>query len=395
MARIVPAKPRCDTPSEEAALLALEHGLDDDWVVFQKRPVDGFLAAHPDIGLCLVLTADGGRAYDPDAEAWDGADVAGAVRDLKRELEALGQSLRDAPIGGVAFLADTPRPDGDTDKGVVFRGEGPGLAARVSEAARPRRAIGETAIDELIATFSRGGAAYQRGQVTDAQKAWRETAGRGAPAGPTPRPAAEAASAPAAPFAEPAPFAAPALRVDAPPPAVVPQADPVLLQAALAAKEEPKRDVPALPDIEEDDPLILLLRQAVETVAQSRPLFVAGVQVTPHAIVQPDFLLPALLMAAAEDWSPVVATHEGKGGFLVRLRSDPDAVTGYRVAALTPSTPFLMLLPIVDRLKRSLITEKGEFDLDGSVRQFMRWLTVHRFDTEMIADIDVRVALIL
>lgn len=357
MARLIPARPRHDTPSDEAALLALEAGLDDDHVIFQKRPVaSGYLVAHPENGLCLVLARET-ATWDPDAEVWAGADL---DTEAKAAREAVSAHGLDARIAAVALIAGIGAPmSGHPGIGprVAFADEVPSLPNRVAAALATGAPIGEAAISALIQSLSPGAAPYAKGTVTDAQLAWREQNGR---------------------------VAAPVQMTDP----ILPSESTPLTSAAVVASSVPAQREP---DITNDDPVILMMRQAIDTVVGERRLFAVGVSIDPGDLVDPTSLLPALLICAADDWAPVVASKAGRGGFHVRLRSDPDGLTGYRVSAIHPSTPLLLLLPVMDRVRRSL--RNGEFVLDDTISQFGRWLADNRFDGAAMQDIDIRVAL--
>ena len=363
MARIVPAKPACADGAEESALLALEQSLGDDFVILQRGPLPGvLLVLHPDQGVCALACVHGMHGFDPDAEAWDAGDPADVARSAGRALA----SSTAVQASAVTWFADMGRPQllpqgsGNT----AFSGEEGTLAGLVAAAMKSSRAIGEAAVGDLIKAVSPSATAYQRGQVTDAQLRWRETRGAGSGTG--------------------APLDAP--------PAVGPSAGPLPPQANRPAELRPYDG----PDIDEDNPLVALLRQAAQNIAAQRPIFVQGIDIDPEEMTSPAFLLPALLVAAAQDWAPVVVSKEGRGGFLLRLRTDPNAILGYRVAALEPSAPLLLMLPVVDRIRRSaVINSKGDevLVMDETVDVFRRWLAENGLDTELIGEVDMRMAM--
>jgi hypothetical protein len=366
MARIVPAKPRSETPSEEAALLALESDLDDDFVVFQRFPEPGLLLmVHPDKGACAILCADGPRKWDADAESWEGAEPSAATTSALRTLVPQGK----VPL--MVFLPDTPEPPVGSQgrAGAAFSAAGGSLSDAVSRAASAGPVLGEDGVGALIVKVSDGAAPYARGTVTSAQAQWRARAREESSSVP-------AAAEPFVPFPEPvgnAPPAFPEVRREAPPPQ------------------------PARPDdLSLDHPTILLLRQVAETVAAGRSIFVQGVDITPMELTEPGFLLPALLVAAAEDWAPVVVSADGKGGFHVRLRSDPEAMLGYRLVALEQAAPLLLVLPVVDRIRRAvrrMPDGREEIGMDETVQRFVRWLEANRLDGSAIGVLDLRIAL--
>src|SRR3546814_12690363 len=71
-----------------------------------------------------------------------------------------------------------------------------------------------------------------------------------------------------------------------------------------------------------DKALLRLTEMCVESALDGRPATVAGLDIRAADIADPAFLLPAILIAAAEEWAPVVASRGGQGGFLVRLTKD-------------------------------------------------------------------------
>jgi hypothetical protein len=161
--------------------------------------------------------------------------------------------------------------------------------------------------------------------------------------------------------------------------------------AAMIEVEPAAPAKPALPDITKTDPLMMLIRQTVETVTAGRRIYAAGVNITVADVVGLDFLLPGILVAAGLAWAPVVSSRDGKGGFHIRLRSDRQALLGYRVTGINPATPLLLMVPVVDQIRRML--RNDEFFLDGLILQFHKWLTENRFNTDALSDLDVRLTL--
>lgn len=394
MARIVPARPRCDSDAEEAALLALETGLDDAFVVIQRRPSSGsMIVAHPDMGTCALRVVDGVLTFDADLDEWVGADLV--------NLAATGKQFL-APVTdrcvAVVMLTATPRPvDGPQDPRVAFLGETGSLPSIVTSALTRSRPIGDAGVQALIQSVAPGAGNYVPGQITAAQEEWRTS--MVALLAPNGEDAAVSAVLPA--ITSWSPDTKDMIAVSDANPEVFSFANPVVGQNALVAVEADRASVVALvgaaiyEEVSDEHPIILLLRQAAETVVRGRLIYVAGVAITVNELTSTDFLLPALLVAAAEDWAPVVASREGKGGFLVRLRTNNESILGYKVVALDPSAPLLMLLPVIDRIRRFVRVHKGveEITMDDTVNRFRIWLEVHRFDTSAVSEIDLRVAL--
>src|SRR3546814_806252 len=127
----------------------------------------------------------------------------------------------------------------------------------------------------------------------------------------------------------------------------------------------------------------------VGSALEGRPATVAGRDIRAADIADPAFLLPAILIAAAEDWAPGVASRGGQGGFLVRLAKDKEALLGYRVVSITPSAPLLLFIPVLNLIHRSVT--KGECVLDGAVALFARWLRESNLDEDLMDDTRVRI----
>lgn len=143
------------------------------------------------------------------------------------------------------------------------------------------------------------------------------------------------------------------------------------------------------PPQEIDRMIVRMIEACVENVLGERRIFVAGVELRSHDVAGPSFMLPAILIAAAEAWAPVVVSRDGEGGFHVRLTPDPQALLGYRVSEVTPSASLLLFLPIVNLVRKSI--EGSDCNLDGAVDIFARWLKKNQLDAEIVEDIEIRV----
>lgn len=138
-------------------------------------------------------------------------------------------------------------------------------------------------------------------------------------------------------------------------------------------------------------PHVLRLAEAcVEKALGGQTVWVAGVEIDAKDVVGPNFMLPAVLIHAAMDWAIPVVASKGEGGFTVKLSPDPKAILGYRVSGMNLSSPVLLFLPIVNLVRRSF--SNGECVLDDTVRKFAEFLTVNGLDTDVVGDVDVRVA---
>jgi len=156
---------------------------------------------------------------------------------------------------------------------------------------------------------------------------------------------------------------------------------------ALAAGPAPK--APAKPT-DPDKSLVRMIEACVERALGGQGAWVAGVELSAADVAGPRFMLPALLIAAADKWAIPVVASKGKGGFLIRLSPDPESILGYRVSGIAPSAPLLLFLPIVNLVRRSF--SKGECDLNEMIEVFARFLRTNGLDSGAIDDVDVRVA---
>ena len=357
MARIVPAKIIASNSDQESMIRALESGLDDSHVIIQRGLGPGVvLIAHPQRGLCVVACISEPSNYDPDAETWQGADSA-VIKDAAQKI--LGTKAQ-VPLSTVIILAGTPRPPGnrfllaaEIDNQPCFMAEQDQLPLRVETALQQSSATGIEAVDVLIQSDSPGAAAYVQDWITEPQRRWRE-AGNPAPGQPNPEEIKD------------------------------------LEQKSSAGQSEPVKKIAI------DDILLLLLRQAVETVAGKRVINVQGIEIDSQELTDPDFMLPALLVAAALDWACVVVHRGGQGGFHFSLVSDSNSIVGYRVESLQPSAPLLLLLPVVDRIRRSIQSIPGGGErivMDSTLNDFARWLDNCHLDSSLIDEIDMRIAL--
>lgn len=137
---------------------------------------------------------------------------------------------------------------------------------------------------------------------------------------------------------------------------------------------------------------LLLCAEAVvkRALPEGGDAWAFGVQIEAKDVVNPAFLLPAILVCAAKRWAPPVVAAGKKGGFVVTLAHNPNAVLGYEVVGLDVSSPVLFFLPIVDIIRKSRLN--GECWLDGVIDEFAAYLAERGQDGKLLADLEVRVA---
>jgi hypothetical protein len=355
MSRMVPAIPRVQTAAEIEALEALETGLNDDFIIFQSIPKPGvMIIAHPDQGACLLICTQGLQTYDADADDWGIEDTDSLI-----DLASIYISV---PMPVISFLPHTPPPR--SPKSTMFFGPSSELPRLVQDAIQKSSSIGDEGIQKILQSISPGATPYSRGTVTTRQTSWRESR--------------------RTPTATPDELSSTVTINDR-------------TETVVSTDEKKTKQVfiPKNDAVNDAHPIITMLRQAAENVAKGKQIFLSGVQIEPSELAGVDMLLPSLLLAAAQDWAPVVASKDGKGGFHVRLISDNNALLGYKVVGITPSAPLLLVLPVANRIRRALkVNAKGkeEFIMDETVYRFKRWLETNKFNTDAINEVDLRIA---
>lgn len=138
-----------------------------------------------------------------------------------------------------------------------------------------------------------------------------------------------------------------------------------------------------------DPSMLAMIKAAVAKVTFNAKIFCGGPEVDVEEVVMPEFLLPAILYSTLENWTLPVTAQKGKGGFQLDLQKDEAAVLMYRVTGLEVSSPLLLLLPLVDVLRRQ--KRGGEFVLDPCIERFGNFITSH-LTPDMETSLEVRIA---
>lgn len=363
MARLVPARPKLISTYEQSLAEVIDTELDDSHVAFLKKFGDGFLVSHPERGHVYVTIDTSNIFWDPDLEDWrEGAMPAPPTPPAEFPLIAAG-------------VLWCPFAQADTDHiSRVACGPNPlDVIALIQLAFHESEPTGVQGINSLIQSSSPGATPYEQGMVTPAQKTWREERASSALGAQPPLPSL-------------------------PSPGVTQAAIPVSPPApAQHEKQVWGAPVPPAPEeaplkaLTNEAPLVMLLASVAEQATGSRRIYLSGVMVPPSDLVRPDYFLPALLAAVAEDWAPLVAMRSGLGGFTVRLRPNPEALLGYEVAAIQTSATLLLVLPLVHRIRTSVTPDGLEINMDETMQQFIRWIERTGLDTEVFSEIDIRV----
>lgn len=138
-----------------------------------------------------------------------------------------------------------------------------------------------------------------------------------------------------------------------------------------------------------DPHLMEMLKNAIIQVVGNTKMFAGGAQIDVEELVMPQFLLPALLLSAAENWTLPVVSQKGLGGFVVQMAYDESAVLMFRVTGLEVSSPLLFYLPVLDVLRKQ--KRGGEFILDHCVERFGNFIT-DNLSSQLETSLEVRIA---
>lgn len=139
--------------------------------------------------------------------------------------------------------------------------------------------------------------------------------------------------------------------------------------------------------------LSLLVERCLTAEFEERVAVIENVEVAPHDLADPRFLLPAVLSAVHEDLAilhaplpgrPAKAPVRGKPAFGLSLVVDPGAFLGYRVQTVTPAHPMYVLGPVVALARRYRFHQ--EYLFDDVLGQFGRFLLKHGLDATVVDD---------
>jgi len=136
--------------------------------------------------------------------------------------------------------------------------------------------------------------------------------------------------------------------------------------------------------------LIAATEYTVAATVGDEAIVCYGHELTVADLVDPQFLFPAIVIAASEDWRLATRRKTHGTGFDVRIDQDPTSLLGYRLVDIQPAIPFTALAPIAATVRRC--REGNEYNLDDVVRQFVRWLRKNDMDISVVEDIDRRMA---
>lgn len=138
-----------------------------------------------------------------------------------------------------------------------------------------------------------------------------------------------------------------------------------------------------------DPVLMTMIRGIIAKITEGKKILAGGPEISVEEVTMPEFLLPAILLSAAENWTLPVTAQKGKGGFVVHLKADDSAVLMFRVTHIEVSSPLLLMLPLVDVIRRSKRGE--EYVLDECITRFGNFITNYLM-SELDTSLEVRIA---
>lgn len=336
MARIVPAKPKLKTAHASQALAKLQGELSDDAILFQNMPdPEWMLMMAPGKLPVFVKPLPDVSSVDLDAQeiTTTGGEV--EIPDIMASVIEVASRLSLGDVGLVVLSGvHCSRRSLPRAKGVAEAVVTSDLTEVWQASGVQGSAITAEAINAILQVHSPGATAFVPGAITQTQLDWRTSL------------SAEQ-SIPSA---------------DAPDEAAVVSPAQVQTEKFRLNDGSPKR----VQNLE------TMVGSILVSLAKGRQILAGGLPVKPEYVANGARLLPVLLIAASEKWSPVVA-KAGTGGFDVRLSRDADALVGFRVADVLASSPYLLYMPL-SRVAR--VTDTGaNLDFDRLLGIFDRWLS--------------------
>jgi hypothetical protein len=373
MARIVPAKPKINNNDFLNSFLELESDLTDDFIIFQNFPIIGSCLIMKENKTPIVLVpAMKGNNIDFDEFAIlsnvDLIDIDQVVNQLNQDLENYQiknnfllnfytPNIKNIPED---IPATQIRPE------INFLGLNASLSSMISskiEGSENKKITSEL-IRSIINVLTPNSSGYEKGKITDAQNRWRQSKNN-----------------------EPhEPLNDNIIK------AQIPEENNKKIEIPNLIKEKPlkiKKDYEKAPIRVEY--LEKMVENCIFNIIRNRPIFSSGVEVDPMFVAKRDNLLPAIIIAASEYWTPVVVKQKGKGGFDVRLRTDPQSLLGFSIQDVIPSAPMVLFMPITHLIRTKL--SDGEFILDDIISVFSRWVIKHNLENTELEEIDLKIAL--
>lgn len=120
------------------------------------------------------------------------------------------------------------------------------------------------------------------------------------------------------------------------------------------------------------------IKATVSKCTEGKPIFVCGAQITSEEIARDNFLLPAILLAIADNLGASADANSDEHTFSFRMKADQTAVLMFEVVHIEASSPRALSLATSDILQRS--ESQGEFILDSLVTRFGDFLKDNDID---------------
>ncbi|MBO9428412.1 hypothetical protein [Sulfitobacter sp. R18_1] len=390
MARIVPAKPKLRIQAQKDILWRLQDVTSDDFIIFQNKPVaGGCIVLKPGaLALFLYITPPTSK-FDPDACCIFHED--GASEDIDEVAEAALEMLASegVALGAVALIGN--QITSGTSVVSLEDGDLPLIGmSSVEDAADGLQLDGGVTVGQIQAFLAKtvpGSSPYEPGTVTGSQAKLRGTK------------EALQVSSPRDDRALEDEILKEIERDDVDLDEVREQIEevedaPVPPMAVTKPVRLPSRAQPFQLNMSSTKRVLHLERMIdtyLDALKRDRQLFSFGVEVESDFVTSSEGMLPALLIAASEEWTPVVVAAKGHAAFDIRMAKDPEALIGFRIVDVLVSTPSVLYMPLAHMLRKCFDGEG--YVLDSVIERFGRWVQKYDLENTEIDDIGMHIAL--
>ncbi len=359
MARIVPAKPKKKNEFLKSAVTKVEVSLGDEWLVLQNTPKKGDLLLLKEgvVPVVIMTVADVASVSDvAKLIVQASGDYLDLNKEAARRLTALGDAgLKDARFhilvsGGDDVIETSIGLENMISPTLITRNveEVLEIADRHADAD-----LSVSIINSVLGYFYEGATRFIPGEITEHQMKWRHES----------RPSPD----------------------DLRPEAQGRVSRPVTLPAKVETFELNRYSSIRVGYLQD------LIETCFNQIADGASIYSSGVEIDASFVSDADALLPALLIAASEEWTPVVVKSKGYGGFDIRLTKDKESLVGFRVVDTLVSTPSMLFLPISHLLSNCFDGE--DFVVDEIVQRFVRWVEKYDLEADVLEGLDVKIAL--
>ena len=380
MARIVPAKPKILDEKVLDFFLRLEREMSDNYIIFQNFPIfNSFLITSEGIDAIIVVVVDDAQIIDFDEMTIhrtnnSDLDIDLVINEIMNTIKDNMSMFTPKVVFYTPNLSNSSVPD---IKSPILKNEISFLTSLFNPITFLEMKVntqefpsGPDKINELINHLSPGSSPYEKNKITEAQLRWRNhLLSNKADATENKELISSGVMSNSVKEEEPLPGN--------------------VVKSPSVPVKEVKPDSPKAPMRVEY--LEKMIHNILFNLAKNRPIYTSGVEIDPVFVSSKDCLLPAVIIAASEMWTPLVVKKNGKGGFDVRLKTDPQSLLGFTVVDVIPSAPMVLFMPIT-HLFRTMIND-GEFILDDIVSVFARWVVKHELENTHLEEIDLKIAL--